>query len=69
MAQLNYNIQVDDFKKAALYILRGMNIRIGVITIEANTAYDNITIKVSEIKKKIKEDGGESTVTETRVIK
>lgn len=60
---------IDDLKKKAILVIRRMNFKVGQITIDVSTAYNSATIKVAEIHKKIKDDGDEVTVSETRTIK
>lgn len=62
------NNNADELKRAALLLFRGMNFKVGQVVIDVNTAYNQATIKVAEIRKKIKE-GDEVTVTETRNVK
>jgi hypothetical protein len=62
------NNNADELKRAALLLFRGMNFKVGQVVIDVNTAYNQATIKVAEIRKKIKE-GDEVTVRETRIVK
>lgn len=65
---MNYNIQVDDLKKSALYIIRGMKIKRGKIEIDVNTAFDSASVSVTRYHKRI-ENGDEVQISERITVK